>query len=59
MDTQENMKIVGQGDGYYDVSVTFEHKWNRGWWIEEEETIRIERNETGDWRFWGNGAGGI
>ena len=53
MDTESDMKIVGQGDGYYDVSVTFKHKWNRGGWIEEEGTVRIERNETGDWLITG------
>lgn len=53
MDTESDMKIVGQGDGYYDVSVTFKHKWNRGRWFEEEGTIRIERNETGDWLITG------
>ncbi len=53
MDIEGDMKIVGQGDGYYDVSVTFEHKWKRGWWIEEEGTVRIEKNETGDWLITG------
>lgn len=53
MDIEGDMKIVGQGDGYYDVSVTFKHRWNRGWRIEEEGTIRIERNETGDWLITG------
>lgn len=53
MDTESDMEIVGQGDGYYDIAVSFEHKWKRGWWFEEEGTVRIEKNETGNWLITG------
>lgn len=48
MDTEKNMQIIRQGEGYCDIRVTFVHNWESKR-DEERVTVRIEKNETGRW----------
>lgn len=48
MNTDEKMRIIGQREGCCDISVTFQHRWERKW-DEEEVTVRIEKQENGRW----------
>ncbi|MDE7339661.1 MAG: YARHG domain-containing protein [Lachnospiraceae bacterium] len=48
MDTEKDMEIIRQGEGYCDIHVTFVHSWERKR-DEERVTVRIEKNETGRW----------
>lgn len=48
MDTDKRMRVIGQGEGWCDVGVTFKHNWERKW-DEEEVPVRIEKQENGRW----------
>ena len=48
VDTEKNMEIIRQGEGYCDILVTFVHNWESKR-DEERVTVRIEKNETGHW----------